>query len=168
MTILKTLTGRDNPILRAKSKPVSRVTREINTLIEDMKQTMARKHGVGLAAPQIGQNIRVVLIALQKSKTIGEDFRVVPMINPEIMNFSSETWIVEEGCLSLPGLFVPVERSRKVTVRYLDEKGHEKIIALENINARIIQHEVDHLDGILIVDRVKKLEKVSDEEGMAI
>ncbi|HBB03098.1 MAG: formylmethionine deformylase, peptide deformylase [Candidatus Peregrinibacteria bacterium GW2011_GWF2_38_29] len=148
MAKLKILTGTDNKILRTKSveiKPATKLTK----LIKDMKDTLDEKD-LGLAAPQVGENVRMCLIRLNpstKSETL------VFMINPKITEMGREKEIGEEGCLSLPGIWVNVERAKNITVKFLDTKGKEQILMLERLNARIIQHEVDHLDGILMVDR---------------
>lgn len=115
-----------------------------------MEPTMFKARGVGLAAPQIGLNTRVVLCLLDKD-------RVVPMINPEIIWRSKETETCEEGCLSIPGLWKDTERALAVQVKFTDKKGQVTILKLEGLNARIVQHEVDHLNGILFVDRAEGL-----------
>ncbi len=153
MALLEIITGADNPILLKVSDSVSKINKKVLKLIRDMKETLLKEGGLGLAAPQVGQNTRVILVAIQKSEKVGKDYVVVPMINPEILNFSDETCTGEEGCLSLPGEYLNIVRSNKITVRFLDEKGNEKMLVLEGLNARIVQHEVDHLEGILITHR---------------
>lgn len=145
---MKIVKGRENPILRTVSKPVPEVTKKVAKLVKDMEPVMFKAQGVGLAAPQIGLNTRVVLCVLGRN-------RVVPMINPEILWKSEETETYEEGCLSLPGLWKRTERHKSLQVRYLDKYGKENILKLEGLDARVVQHEVDHLNAILFVDRAE-------------
>ena len=140
--------GKTNPILRAKSKPVPVITKKILKLIKDMEPTMFKANGIGLAAPQIGLNLRLALCILDRD-------RVVPMINPEILWKSKEAETYEEGCLSLPGIWKATERSLGIQVKYLDRKGQVNVLKLTDLNARVVQHEVDHLNGILFVDRAE-------------
>ncbi|MFA6549872.1 MAG: peptide deformylase [Candidatus Gracilibacteria bacterium] len=148
MAKLKILTGADNKILRTKSVEVKHVTK-IAKLIKDMKDTLDAKD-LGLAAPQVGENVRICLVRLNAST---KNEALVLMINPEIIGMGKEKEIGEEGCLSLPGLWINVERAKKITVKFLDAKNKEQILMLERLNARVVQHEIDHLDGILMVDR---------------
>ncbi len=144
MAILPIVFGADNPILRKKTKPVPKVTKKILKLIEDMKDSMIEAKGVGLAAPQIADESRVCLAYIND--------KITPLINPEITFRSDEKAIDEEGCLSLPHVWIPVPRSVEITVKYLDEKGKPQERQLQNFDARVVQHEVDHLEGMLIVD----------------
>ena len=145
---LKIQTGTDNPILRRVSDPVKAVTKKILKLIKDMEEAMEKEKGVGLAAPQVGENVRVILVLLDQKKQ-------VPMINPEILSHSNTIASAEEGCLSLPGVWGQVERFTEVTVRFLDTRGHPNTIKLAGFNARVVQHEIDHINGILFTDHVK-------------
>lgn len=155
MAFLEIITGEDNPILLKVSDSVSKIDKKVLKLIRNMKETLLKEGGLGLAAPQVGANTRVILVAIQKSGKIGKDYVIVPMINPEILSFSEEGCVGEEGCLSLPGEYLDILRSKEVKIKYLDEKGGERVLALEDLNARIVQHEIDHLEGILITDRVE-------------
>lgn len=143
--ILKIETGNDNPILRKKAASVAKITKKTIQLIKDMLETMSAAEGVGLAAPQIGVSERIVLITLENKK-------VVPLINPEIVEFSEEKEWGEEGCLSLPNQWGEVERAREVIVRFMDIKGQILTIKFSGFEAREIQHEVDHVNGILFTD----------------
>lgn len=164
MAKLKILTGANNPILRKKSALVKSAEighgqggigkKNLSKLIKDMRDTLG-KDDLGLAAVQIGFNVRVCLARLN-AKTKNEI--LILMINPEIIGFGRETEIAEEGCLSLPETWVSVERVKKLTVKFLDLRGKEQILVLEGLNARIIQHEIDHMDGILIVDKAVKMD----------
>lgn len=144
MPVLPIVTGEENEVLRAKAQKVPKVTKEILKLIKDMQATVKDAEGLGIAAPQIGKSLAVCL-ALFNGK-------MHPMINPEITWKSEETSTMEEGCLSLPKINVDVTRPTEVTVRYLDEKGVEQERRLHDLDARVVQHEVDHLNGVLIVD----------------
>ena len=136
-------------ILRQKAQPVPEVNDEIRQLAEDMFETMIEKDGVGLAAPQIGKSLRMfVLIA-------DDDVRRV-FINPQIIQTSSETGEYDEGCLSIPQVYETIVRPLKVTVQALNEKGRLFTLEADGLLARIIQHEYDHLEGILYIDRGDK------------
>ena len=135
--------------LRQKSVPVAEVNDEIRQLAEDMFETMIEAEGVGLAAPQVGRNIRMfVLIA-------DDDVRRV-FINPQIIQTSSETSEYDEGCLSIPQIYETIVRPVRVTVQALNEKGRPFTLEADGLLARIMQHEYDHLDGILYIDRGDK------------
>ncbi|MBM7868924.1 peptide deformylase [Clostridium pascui] len=134
-------------ILRKKSKKIEQIDDRIQMLLDDMLETMYESNGVGLAAPQVGILKRVVVI------DIGEG--PVFLINPEIIK-SEGSYIDEEGCLSVPGEQGPVERPYKVTVKALDRNGKEIVVEGEELMARALCHEIDHLDGILYVDKIIK------------
>jgi peptide deformylase len=147
--MLKILTN-PNPILRRKSQPVADVSAsEIQELIPQMIELMLKKDGVGLAAPQVGQSIRLIVVHL-KDETLA-------IINPKVIKRSIIKKWGEEGCLSVPGQYGEVKRCQKITVKYLDAKGKPKQIVAEGLLARVIQHENDHLDGILFIDKARKL-----------
>lgn len=134
-----------NPILRAKNTKIRAITREVKELIIDMVETMKASDGVGLAAPQIGQNIRLV--------TINTGEGALAMINPKILWKSFRKEIEEEGCLSCPGVFKKVKRAKTVWV--LTKNEHNKYIFFKahGLFSRVIQHELDHLNGKLIIDK---------------
>ncbi len=138
------ITGVNNQILRNQSKVLS--FNESKKIIKNLRNAIEDKNALGIASPQIGINIRVILTKL------GKNFIV--MINPKILQFSEKTEIDEEGCLSLPDTWGKVERAKEIVVEFIDEKGKKKILNLQKIDARIVQHEIDHLDGILFVDRI--------------
>jgi len=143
--MLKIETGKDNPILRKKASAVVKITKKTNELIRDMHETMIEANGVGLAAPQVGISERIVLITLDNKK-------ILPLLNPEIMDFSEEREWGEEGCLSLPNQWGQVERATDVIVRFMDLKGQTITMKFSGFEAREIQHELDHLNGILFTD----------------
>lgn len=143
-----------DPVLREKAVPVSAVTEEIRTLITDMFDTMYAEEGVGLAAPQVGIGERVIVVDPRD-----ESVEPFALINPQIVHFAEELDRDEEGCLSIPGLKEIVERAAAVRVEALDREGKPVSIEAEGLLARILQHEVDHLDGILFLDRVSALKR---------
>lgn len=144
MSSLKVLTD-NNPILHKKSTAVAEITNEIKQLILDMAETMKKEQGIGLAAPQVGQNIRLVVINTENGP--------LALINPKILWRSLRKETEEEGCLSCPQVFVPVSRSKSVFVTALLENGKKRTFKAKGLFARVIQHEIDHLDGILITDK---------------
>lgn len=144
MSVLPILTGADNPVLRKKTKPVTKVTKSTLALFKDMEATLKHVQGLGLAAPQVGKSLRLCIAKIHENTT--------PLINPAITWKSKEMATLEEGCLSLPGLFVPVPRAMEITVQYLDTSGRQQERRLQGLDARVVQHEVDHLDGVLIID----------------
>ena len=149
--LLEIQVGSDNPILRKKSVAVKKIDARVKKLVKNMMVTMLAKDGVGLAAPQVGMNERIVIINFG---TTDKDRRPLALINPEIIEFSKTLALAEEGCLSLPGLFGKVKRAKEVTVKFFDESGRDRSLVLRDLNARATQHEVDHLDGILFIDHV--------------
>jgi peptide deformylase len=143
-----------DPVLRERAAEVDAVTDDIRTLIRDMFDTMYAEEGVGLAAPQVGLGQRVIVVDPRE-----EDIEPFALVNPRIVYFSQELERGEEGCLSIPGLKEIVERSVAVRVEALDPEGDAVSIEAEGLLARILQHEVDHLDGILFIDRVSALKR---------
>lgn len=149
MSTLPIVTGVDTEVLRTKTKRVKNMLDpEIQALIPDMFESMHAADGLGLAAPQINRSLRLCVIEIDSQRFV--------LGNPKITAFSKDKILFEEGCLSLPGQFLLIERSEKVTVRYEDEHGSERKLKAHGLLAVAVQHEVDHLDGILIVDRYKK------------
>jgi peptide deformylase len=168
--ILKIQIGQNNPILRKKSlkiKPAHLRGKEVNAAIQklakDMLETMNKNNGVGLSACQIGKNIRMFVVPTELSpacrpscREAGQGRKKWVFINPEIIKISKKTDVMEEGCLSLPGLFLPIKRAESLKIKALDENGKEFKLKTEGLLARIIQHENDHLNGILITDKNEK------------
>jgi peptide deformylase len=141
-----------NPALRKKSIPVEKITPEILKLIKEMKEALINaENGVGLAAPQVGVNIQLFIIIDELSK----DGHTV-FINPEITQVSKKMAIEEEGCLSLPGKWNELPRADKVTIKATDENGQKFKMKAKGISARLMLHEMDHLNGVLFVDHLKK------------
>ena len=139
-------------ILHKKLEPVEKITPEITALIEEMRQTMIQAKGVGLAANQIGKDLQIFVI----DKKLAEEHQVPDAyINPELTEFSREKDEMEEGCLSLPEYWRPIARSKKVRIKALDEHGTKVKFKSRGFLARVLQHEYDHLQGVLIKDRAK-------------
>lgn len=156
MVKLKIITGENNPILRTVSVPVVKFDKALRGFVKQMKASMVAAKGIGIAAPQVGKNVRVFLAVLNH----GTDQRVtVPIVNPEIISHGNETGVAEEGCLSLPGKYGQVERFTAVNVVFFDLDGGRQSLDLTGLNARIIQHETDHLNGVLFIDRIKEMEQ---------
>lgn len=150
MATLPIVTGIDNKILRTSSKPVKYIDRKIKKLIKDMIETMEAADGLGIAAPQVGVNLRIYIARLNFNTS---HEMIVPMINAEFLAISREKDEHEEGCLSIPKRFGTLRRSKEVSICYMNERRVKHTLHLTDLNARIMQHEMDHLDGILIVDK---------------
>ncbi|MGX9981889.1 peptide deformylase [Methylobacterium fujisawaense] len=145
-----------DPVLRLGSEPVGQITGEIRTLVADMFETMYDAPGVGLAAIQIGVAKRVVTIDTSKEEGV-RDARV--FINPEIVWSSEERRVYDEGCLSIPDYYAEVERPDRVRVRFRDIDGNEQEIEADGLLSTCIQHEIDHLNGVLFIDHLSKLKR---------
>jgi peptide deformylase len=145
-----------DPVLRRVSTPVAKIDDQIKKLIDDMFETMYDAPGIGLAAVQIGVAKRVVTIDATRGE---EEKKPMVFINPEIISASEETDVKEEGCLSIAEYYEEVERPTAVKVRYMDEKGKTKEIEAEGLLARALQHEIDHLNGVLFIDHISKLKR---------
>ncbi len=145
-----------DPILRKKSIPLEQVDDSVKKLMDDMLATMYQAPGIGLAAIQVGILKRIVVIDISKEKEKNDPLFLV---NPQIINRSKETSIYEEGCLSLPGQFAEIERPSDCLIKYVDYNGKEKELQASGLLATCIQHEVDHLNGILFIDYLSKLKK---------
>ena len=145
-----------DPLLRKVSEPVNSVNKEVKNLMDDMLETMYAAPGIGLAAVQIGVLKRIIVIDLSKD---GEKKNPLFIVNPEITFKSNELISYEEGCLSIPNQFAEVKRPSSCKVNFLDYNGKKKEINANGLLATCIQHEVDHLDGILFIDHLSKLKK---------
>ncbi len=145
-----------HPILKQKASKVGAVDDEIRKLLDDMLETMYASNGCGLAAPQIGVSKRIVVIDIAHE---GEEPAPIYMVDPEIVWSSEETEVCEEGCLSVPGQRAEVERSASVRIKYLDYQGNDKELLAEDFLAVAAQHELDHLDGILYIDKISRLKR---------
>ena len=143
-------------VLRQASKPVTSVTAKTRALMDDMLDTMYKAPGIGLAAIQIGEAQRIVTIDISKE---GEEKTPLFFINPEITWSSEEKSDYEEGCLSIPEFYEMVTRPAAVNVRYLDRQGHQREMECAGILSTCIQHEIDHLNGVLFIDYISKLKR---------
>jgi peptide deformylase len=155
MALLPILTA-PNPVLKSKSKPVAAVDDRIRALMDDMLETMYHAPGIGLAAPQIGVLERVIVMDIGRKE---EDRAPIRMVNPEIVWASDEDNTYEEGCLSVPEHYSNVVRPKEIKVRYLDETGAKREIHADGLLATVVQHEMDHLDGILFIDHLSSLKR---------
>jgi peptide deformylase len=145
----------DQLILRWKAEPVTRITPALRRLIADMVETMRAAEGIGLAAPQVGESLRVIVVEVPEDKEAPGSGVLHAVINPEIVEASPEIEEGVEGCLSIPGWYGWVPRARWVIVRGLNPEGRRVRIRAEGLVARVFQHEIDHLDGILFPDRIQ-------------
>lgn len=148
-----------DPILRRRASDVRTFDDTLRDLGTQMLAAMEREEGVGLAAPQVGLDLRL-LAALAMREPGDEDAEPVVMVNPEILERSRETWVYEEGCLSIPGIRGDVTRPERVRVHYQDLDGREHTIDTEGMFARILQHEIDHLNGKLFIDYLSTADKM--------
>ena len=150
-----------DPVLKKRGKDIEESDLDVKKLAEDMFETMENANGVGLAAPQIGKNIRMFVI---DASAMGEDdeelldFKQV-FINPEIIEEVGEEWDFEEGCLSIPDIREVIYRQEELTIRYFDENWVEHEETYDDMKARIIQHEYDHIEGILFTDHISPIKK---------
>ena len=158
MAVLPILKHPD-PVLRRKAKRVSHVDESLNRLIDNMIETMYQASGAGLAAPQVGVSLKIAVIGLP-------DEDVIVLVNPELVKKSGER-VVIEGCLSVPGYRGEIKRAEKVTVKALDRNGKAFRIKAEELLAEVLEHEIDHLNGVLYLDHLEstdKLERIEMDE----
>lgn len=151
-----------DPILRQKCQPIKKITDEIKKFIDDMLETMHKNQGIGLAAPQVGVKKRIIVVDVGKGP--------LALINPKITKKEGKE-VLEEGCLSFPGVFIPIKRASEIVVESLNKDGKKITINADHLAARVLQHEIDHLNGILIIDHIpfwqrkklkEKLKKIKD------
>jgi len=145
-----------DPKLRLISKPLERIDASLNRLIDDMVATMHDAPGIGLAAIQIGEPLRLLVVDLAKKD---EPPQPQAFINPEVLWSSDERSVYEEGCLSIPDYYEDVERSASIRLRHLDRSGKQHEILAEGLMATVLQHELDHLNGVLFIDHISKLKR---------
>lgn len=160
----------NNPTLRQKARPITRFDDDLQTLIDDMIETMREANGVGLAAPQVDVPLRVAVIETlpeidDEGEEIADSRELYVIVNPEIIWHSRETVEGIEGCLSIPGYVGEVSRASSVRVRALDRHGKKIRLRMHDWDARIFQHEIDHLDGVLYIDRLTAPENLWTEEA---
>lgn len=145
-----------DPILKEICQPVERVDKKIRQLLDDMAETMYAKDGIGLAAPQVGESLRVVVMDCQ------DDHGLLELVNPVITHREGSA-IDTEGCLSVPDIYGEVERAERVRVEFLNRRGKKQRLTATGLLARCIQHELDHLDGQLFIDIAKSLHRGKQE-----
>ena len=155
MAMLPILTAPD-PRLKIRARPVAAVDDGVRKLMADMLETMYAAPGIGLAAPQVGAARRVIVVDCARE---GDPPEPLKLANPEILWRSDELLTVNEGCLSLPEHYADVERPAQIRLRYLDEQNEIRELAAEGLLATCIQHEIDHLDGVLFVDHISSLKR---------
>jgi len=146
--ILEIQKGKNNPILRKKSQSIKKIDENILKLAKDIIKTMKKNNGIGLSACQVSKNIQMFVIIKELSKK-------QIFINPEIVKISKKSSIVEEGCLSVPGIYLPIKRAMSLKVKAFDENNKQFKLKATDLLAQAIQHEMDHLNGILITDHEK-------------
>lgn len=173
---IRTIVTVPDPMLREKAKPVRQITPAIETLIDDMIDTMREAPGVGLAAPQVGVGMRVIVVeyaegsenadanADNEAEAEPKPTKLYAVVNPEITRQSKETELGNEGCLSIPDYMGEVERYNTVTVKGLDRHGKSFKLKTKGWMARIFQHEIDHINGVLFIDRTDKVWKMEPDE----
>ncbi len=145
-----------DPVLKEVCAPVEKIDKQLKKLMDDMAETMYQNDGVGLAAPQIGKSIRLVVIDCQ------DDHGLIELINP-VITFREGTALDTEGCLSVPNIFGEVERAAKVKVEFLNRRGKKQHLTATGLLARCIQHELDHLEGQLFIDVAKSIRRGNQE-----
>ncbi|MFJ6325613.1 MULTISPECIES: peptide deformylase [unclassified Rhizobium] len=145
-----------DPLLRQASKPIERIDIETQRLADDMLETMYDAPGIGLAAIQVGVARRMLVIDVSRE---GEEKTPLVFINPEIVASSDDRSVYEEGCLSIPDYYAEVERPARVTVKHLDRDGKEQITEADGLLATCVQHEIDHLNGVLFIDYISRLKR---------
>ncbi len=145
-----------DPRLRIKCRPVATVDQEVRDLMRDMLETMYAAPGIGLSAPQVGDDRRLIVCDVARE---GDEPQPIQLINPEIVWANDDILVAEEGCLSLPDHFAEVERPSAVRVRYLDQDGEQQEIDADGLLAACVQHEMDHLEGVLFVDYLSPLKR---------
>ena len=155
MAVLPIITAPD-PRLKLVAKPVDKVDAKVRRLMDDMLDTMYGSIGIGLAAPQVGASQRVIVIDVARE---GEKANPMRIANPEIIWRSEETTVAQEGCLSVPEHYADVSRSAQIKLRYLDHENEIREIDADGLLATCLQHEIDHLDGVLFVDHISALKR---------
>jgi peptide deformylase len=153
-----------DPVLRLKAKPIQSFDKSLQKLIDDLFETLHAAPGVGLAAPQIGQSLRLVVVEYADDEEENAQPKTYVLINPEIVKPSKETVMATEACLSLPNLAGDVERHEAITVKAKNRYGQPMKITATGWLARIFQHEIDHLNGVLYIDRAINVYELTDEE----
>lgn len=148
-----------DPVLRKKAAPIGEITEEVREFVDDMAATMFDAPGIGLAAPQVGKSVRLFIFDPNLGESEGDPQEFVAFIDPVIRKKSDDRVLIEEGCLSLPDIRADVERPRTITIDFTDLNGERHTAEVGGMLARVIQHEYDHLEGILFVDRINPVRR---------
>ena len=156
------------PVLRRKARKVTDFGPELQTLIDDMVETMREAPGVGLAAPQVDVPLRVIVVEFGDEEDEEAPPKLYAVVNPELSRLSSETVVGTEGCLSIPGFVGDVERSTEAVIKGLNRRGKPMRVKAQGWLARVFQHEIDHLDGVLFTDRAEKVWALREEDADTI
>jgi peptide deformylase len=156
------------PVLRRKARKVTDFGPELQTLIDDMIETMREAPGVGLAAPQVDVPLRVIVVEFGDEEDEEAPPKLYTVVNPELSRLSDETEVGTEGCLSIPGFVGDVERPVEAVVKGLNRRGKPVRIKAQGWLARVFQHEIDHLEGVLFTDRAEKVWAMKEEDAEAI
>ena len=156
------------PVLRHKARKVSDFGPNLQVLVDDMVETMRQAPGVGLAAPQVGESSRLIVVEYGDDENEDAPPKLYVIANPEISRSSQDTVLGTEGCLSVPGIQGDVERLEAITVKGLNRHGHRVTVKAKGWMARIFQHEIDHLDGVLFVDRAEKIWQAEEHQGQVV
>ena len=165
MTVRDVITVGDER-LREKSQEIKEITPEMETLIDDMIETMRESNGVGLAAVQVAELVRLIVVEMPEDEEQPNSGKLYVVVNPEIVKSSDELEMGIEGCLSIPGYVGEVERQTEVTVRGLNRHGRRQRIRAQGFLARVLQHEIDHTEGVLYIDRLTAPDRIWPvEEG---
>lgn len=165
---LREIVSIPEPVLRRKAQKVSRFDSDLQQLIDDMIETMRAAPGVGLAAPQVAISQRVIVVEYGDDEDEEAPPRLYAVVNPEVTRFSQETELGTEGCLSIPGFLGDVDRSLGVVVKGFNRHGQPLKLKAEGWLARIFQHEIDHLNGVLFTDRAERVWKSESEPRQAV
>jgi peptide deformylase len=165
---LREIVSIPDPVLRRKAHHVTDFGKDLQVLVDDMVETMRAAPGVGLAAPQIGLSTRLIVVEYGSEDDEDAPKKLYIMANPEIIQSSAETELAVEGCLSVPGLVGEVERSLKIVVKGQNRRGQPVRLKAAGWLARIFQHEIDHLDGVLYTDRATQVWKPTENEAATV
>ena len=155
VTVLPIVIAPD-PRLKVNCRPVETVDDDVRAVLDAMLETMYDAPGIGLAAPQVADERRLIVIDVARE---GEDPQPLKIVNPEIAWASTETCVMNEGCLSIPDIYYDVKRPERVRVQYLDETGAEREVQADGLLARCLQHEIDHLNGVLFIDHLSRIKR---------
>jgi peptide deformylase len=150
-------------ILHKPTEPIIEITPELQELVASMRETMHNANGIGLAAPQVGKSLALTVVEYSNPEYPSDEVPFTALINPQIIWRSGQKNVIEEGCLSIPGIYGNVKRPKKVTVQFIDLEGKQQELTIDSLFARVVQHELDHLKGILFTDYVPSEKRIFRE-----